>query len=785
MKSRVPWSVKGIEPEAREAAKDAARRAGMTVGEWLNHVIIDAGEDEPPRGRRRTDHPAFREGGDAELDDIFGALSEISDRLESTERTSSAALNTVTRSVEETRARLHSLETGEHPSLDPDSNQDDRNGDYFGSLEQRLQAIEDSVGKDKRLDSLRQLEESLAKAAAQIGASQQATETRLSANEKAVHAIQTEIREQIEAESEQTGAALQEIRTAIEGLESRFGSDEGGAGSPQEYMEMTASRLRALGEELKRSDDRLCDLEQSIEEVGSAAEASSSEATAAQIEATVERTVQTMLQPLEHKIEALSTAVEAMRRSAAAPAYEPEDGTVESAAPLAHAPTLHDPQPEAEDLPHTEGDAHVEYDDLLGEIEAEAEYDSVSKHAATELEAPADPIYPEEEEAFAEDDTGLNAGDVSLADLAEDHDLLPAYADDEPEPDVPLDPPMSAQRFDEPVDSEESSDLYGAETSEAVDEPEAPPENYLEAARRAARAAAESSGGKSSSRAKPDETPKSTPSGAARGLVAGGVAAAFLALGAGALVLIPEARAPFGSLLGSNSTASSDAAIEGERGADATANEPNLEGATEVARDVTELQSAAASGDPSALTEVARLALAGETPGLTLSEDEAAQMLLKAAYQNHTQAQFELAQLYENGRGLPEDAAAARRWYERAATEGHRQSMHMLAVLHARGDGGPRDFQQAAEWFERAANMGLTDSQYNLGVLYEQGNGVERDFGQAYFWYSLGARSGDDDAARRARAAAANLDPARIAELDARVADWRQTPGGAENTPVQ
>jgi len=34
-----PWSVKGVEPEAREAAKIAARRAGTTVGQWLNHTI--------------------------------------------------------------------------------------------------------------------------------------------------------------------------------------------------------------------------------------------------------------------------------------------------------------------------------------------------------------------------------------------------------------------------------------------------------------------------------------------------------------------------------------------------------------------------------------------------------------------------------------------------------------------------------------------------------------------------------------------------------------------------
>ena len=34
-----PWSVKGVEPEAREAAKIAARRAGLTLGQWLNSTI--------------------------------------------------------------------------------------------------------------------------------------------------------------------------------------------------------------------------------------------------------------------------------------------------------------------------------------------------------------------------------------------------------------------------------------------------------------------------------------------------------------------------------------------------------------------------------------------------------------------------------------------------------------------------------------------------------------------------------------------------------------------------
>jgi len=46
MRPGVPWSVKGIEPEAREAAKQAARRAGVTLGAWLNQVIMHSGTDD-------------------------------------------------------------------------------------------------------------------------------------------------------------------------------------------------------------------------------------------------------------------------------------------------------------------------------------------------------------------------------------------------------------------------------------------------------------------------------------------------------------------------------------------------------------------------------------------------------------------------------------------------------------------------------------------------------------------------------------------------------------------
>jgi localization factor PodJL len=51
MNKTVPWSIKGVDFDTREAAKDAARRDGVTLGEWLNRAISDraAEMDANPR----------------------------------------------------------------------------------------------------------------------------------------------------------------------------------------------------------------------------------------------------------------------------------------------------------------------------------------------------------------------------------------------------------------------------------------------------------------------------------------------------------------------------------------------------------------------------------------------------------------------------------------------------------------------------------------------------------------------------------------------------------------
>jgi localization factor PodJL len=46
MATNSPWSVKGVAPEAREAAKIAARRQGVNVGRWLSQTILATASEE-------------------------------------------------------------------------------------------------------------------------------------------------------------------------------------------------------------------------------------------------------------------------------------------------------------------------------------------------------------------------------------------------------------------------------------------------------------------------------------------------------------------------------------------------------------------------------------------------------------------------------------------------------------------------------------------------------------------------------------------------------------------
>jgi localization factor PodJL len=104
--------VKGIDPKAREVAKDLARRSGMTLGEWLNSMIMEDEDEGYATLPRRSAGPEMfeRRGRSRRLDDAYDASDEgwqrvsasidaIAARLEAAERRSTVAIQGVDQAV--------------------------------------------------------------------------------------------------------------------------------------------------------------------------------------------------------------------------------------------------------------------------------------------------------------------------------------------------------------------------------------------------------------------------------------------------------------------------------------------------------------------------------------------------------------------------------------------------------------------------------------------------------------------------------------------------------------
>jgi localization factor PodJL len=179
------------------------------------------------------------------------------------------------------------------------------------------------------------------------------------------------------------------------------------------------------------------------------------------------------------------------------------------------------------------------------------------------------------------------------------------------------------------------------------------------------------------------------------------------------------------------------------------------------------LEQAAQNGDTVAQYELALQRISARRTG------EGVQLLRNAANRGLAMAQYRLGKLYERGEGVPADLTMARQWTERAAGAGNRRAMHDLGVYFARGEGATLDEAAAFRWFRQAAELGVADSQYNLGVLYQQGRGVGASPSEAMFWFLVAARQGDEDAAARADALQAQLQPMQVEQSRARAQAFR------------
>ncbi|MDP6734372.1 MAG: ATP-binding cassette domain-containing protein [Gammaproteobacteria bacterium] len=129
--------------------------------------------------------------------------------------------------------------------------------------------------------------------------------------------------------------------------------------------------------------------------------------------------------------------------------------------------------------------------------------------------------------------------------------------------------------------------------------------------------------------------------------------------------------------------------------------------------------------------------------GVPENDAEAVRWYRLAAEQGGAAAQSNLGFMYENGEGVPENDAEAVKWYRLAAEQGDPFAQFNLGNMYANGNGVPENDAEAVKWYRLVAEQGYAFAQYNLGLMYANGEGVPENDVEAVRWYRLAAEQGD------------------------------------------
>lgn len=244
MRSGVPWSVKGIEPEAREAAKQAARRAGVTLGTWLNQVIMESGTDEVGRQEpsametrysppERTSSQTSLPGPAADLDPVAQAVRELVQRVDNSERRTAEMTRKLEQTVSQLATRL------DQPGYEPEERYS--SAPSADPLERKLQMLGERLERGGR------------------GGLRPEDQRTIQTLEKAVNAVV----DHLETAEQRTDSTLAEIRETLASLSHRVENAE-----LEAEREEAKRRSQALESTLTQLATRLEKMEQGVSSIG-------------------------------------------------------------------------------------------------------------------------------------------------------------------------------------------------------------------------------------------------------------------------------------------------------------------------------------------------------------------------------------------------------------------------------------------------------------------------------------------------------------------------------------
>ena len=122
---------------------------------------------------------------------------------------------------------------------------------------------------------------------------------------------------------------------------------------------------------------------------------------------------------------------------------------------------------------------------------------------------------------------------------------------------------------------------------------------------------------------------------------------------------------------------------------------------------------------------------------------------------------------YERG-----DYATALREWRPLAAQGLAEAQYNLALMYDTGRGVPQADAEAVKWYRLAAAQGIAWAQNNLGLMYGNGEGVPLNNIKAYMWWALAKAQGDEKAAGNLDIVAERMTAADISEAQRLATEW-------------
>ena len=79
------WTLKGIEPETKSKVKAAAKKAGVTMGAYVNRTLLEAANNDL---KRKKELPVKMEDIQTQLADMNSAIEKLTSKLDKPEKES-------------------------------------------------------------------------------------------------------------------------------------------------------------------------------------------------------------------------------------------------------------------------------------------------------------------------------------------------------------------------------------------------------------------------------------------------------------------------------------------------------------------------------------------------------------------------------------------------------------------------------------------------------------------------------------------------------------------------